>query len=479
MFALFPLTDTDIWWHLACGREWVTTWTPVRAPVVNVHHYFQQVVYFIYGIGGAPALVAFKAVLWGMVFALFIPRKDLTPGLLVQRAAVAVVLLFVFRFQLEIRPVVFTLCFLGIYWNVLPRLFWEELSKGRFLAGAVSILLVQWIWCKFQGLYILGPLLALSVCLIGGKTRWRAKVALVALLFAVPFLHREGVLLVAYPFELLNRLLGLSPSASIFASQIAENRSPITLLIEGENFWTSLLMVASVVLGLVIASRDAWRVWISKDWSCRKILLRILTLWTTGALALVAERNFILFLPVFMCALMEMPLPKIAVPGLQSARLLSLVLLMFVMGLWCRSLLAYDRSMVAYQRVPVFASQWLKAHPHEGRLFNDDRAGGYLALMSPRDSIYIDGRFMLKTADFFGQYLRFAEEPEEFFRYADSVGVDRAVFPLKYYARWNKLMEALDENSQWNRAYQDEFFGVYERIGVGECMIVRSRRNII
>jgi hypothetical protein len=44
LFAIFPLTDTDIWWHLACAREWVTTWTPVREPVVNVHEYFQQMV---------------------------------------------------------------------------------------------------------------------------------------------------------------------------------------------------------------------------------------------------------------------------------------------------------------------------------------------------------------------------------------------------------------------------------------------------
>ena len=47
LFAVFPLTDTDIWWHLACAREWVTTWTPVREPVVNVHEFFQQTVAFV------------------------------------------------------------------------------------------------------------------------------------------------------------------------------------------------------------------------------------------------------------------------------------------------------------------------------------------------------------------------------------------------------------------------------------------------
>lgn len=58
IFAVFPLTDTDIWWHLACAREWVTTWTPVRAPVVNVHRFFQQSVYFIYNLGGPQTLTA-------------------------------------------------------------------------------------------------------------------------------------------------------------------------------------------------------------------------------------------------------------------------------------------------------------------------------------------------------------------------------------------------------------------------------------
>ena len=72
LFAVFPLTDTDIWWHLACARDWVTTWTPVREPVVNVHEYFQQMVAFVYDIGEAPLLVAFKAFLWGLVFLLFL-----------------------------------------------------------------------------------------------------------------------------------------------------------------------------------------------------------------------------------------------------------------------------------------------------------------------------------------------------------------------------------------------------------------------
>ena len=104
-FSIFPLTDTDIWWHLACAREWVTTWTPIREPVVNVHDFFQQTVAFIYDVGGAPLLVAFKAVLWGGVFALFLlpSLKNLSnachPGHVLGPVVVCVLLLFVFRFQ--------------------------------------------------------------------------------------------------------------------------------------------------------------------------------------------------------------------------------------------------------------------------------------------------------------------------------------------------------------------------------------------
>ena len=129
LFAVFPLTDTDIWWHLACAREWVTTWTPVREPVVNVHEFFQHTVAFVYSIGGADLLVAFKALLWGFVFALYLlPTVKSSHSILKTKRGiaflcVALALLFVFRYQFEMRPIVFSLLFLGIYWNLLPWLF--------------------------------------------------------------------------------------------------------------------------------------------------------------------------------------------------------------------------------------------------------------------------------------------------------------------------------------------------------------------
>jgi hypothetical protein len=479
LFSIFPLTDTDIWWHLACAREWVITWTPVRTPVVNVHEYFQLVVGFVYGLGGAPLLVAFKAVLWGVVFALFLCKKDFQKNVIASPAGepatsvawwrqslVAILLIFVFRYHFEMRPVLFSLIFLGVYWNVFSWLFRpRRCGRGEILrkvAASALMLVIQWLWCQCQGLYILGPFFAtlvLCVSLLESKKQGRfsakyivPQVVFVLLLWAMPFLHREGLALFLYPFGLLDRLLGLTPSAAVFASQISENRSPITLLMAGENILESVLMVLLCMAGIFVSIKRISRSVVPNG-----------ALFVTAILALVAERNFVLFLPVLLATLPNFPFHT---PHFTSCRLLSTVyflLTFFILGLWARSLSAYDVSMVAYQRVPVDAARWMLEHPHQGRLFNDDRAGGYLALMNPADSIYIDGRFILKTADFFERYLEFAQNPSLFMADADSLGIDRALFPLLYYARWDELMFALNQDSRWHQVYRDKYFAVFDK----------------
>ncbi len=483
LFAIFPLTDTDIWWHMACAREWVTAWTPVRGPVMNVHEYFQQVVGAAYALGGAPLLVAFKAVLWGGVLALFlVPAGEWRGQGKIARifdnplaVAVAAVILFVFRYQMEMRPVVFTLLFLGVYWNAVPWLLARLVAGEKAVPGdrraaervktclvAIALLVLQWLWCRFQGLYILGPLFAL-LCLADALYRNRparlparriASVALpavfVALLFVMPFLHGDGLRIFLYPFGLLDRLLGLTPSAAIFASEIAENRSPLTLLLARENVLASALMVVLAVFGAVYAvmrlvrSREKFVLWT--------------TLLVTSALALVAERNFVLLLPLLVAMACSL---QLGLMNRSRAYIVSVVIIACLLGFWAKSLTSYDKHMVAYQRVPVNAAAWMAQHPHAGRLFNDDRAGGYLAFVNPRDSIYMDGRFILKSAEFFARYLSYAREPETFLRDADSLGVDRAVFPLRFYARWGALLGVLRDSPEWDACHVDDFYIVF------------------
>jgi hypothetical protein len=46
---------------------------------------------------------------------------------------------------------------------------------------------------------------------------------------------------------------------------------------------------------------------------------------------------------------------------------------------------------------------------------------------------------------------------------ADSQNVDRAIFPLRYYARWGKLLQTLEKESRWHIVYRDEFFVVFDK----------------
>jgi hypothetical protein len=218
-----------------------------------------------------------------------------------------------------------------------------------------------------------------------------------------------------------------------------------------------------IVLSFAGMGLAAWRLYKAR----RPDVLNV-TLLVTASLALIAERNFVLFLPVFLAMLPTFSKqPKVAtsslIPRVHLPTVYFLLPTFFIFGLWARSLSAYDYSMVAYQRVPVQAAEWMAKHPHSGKLFNDDRAGGYLALMNPADSIYIDGRFILKTADFFERYLDYAKDPALFMHDADSLGIDRALFPLQYYARWDELMLALNQDSRWHLVYRDEYFVVFDR----------------
>lgn len=83
--------------------------------------------------------------------------------------------------------------------------------------------------------------------------------------------------------------------------------------------------------------------------------------------------------------------------------------------------------------------------------------------MNPSDSTYIDGRFILKTADFFERYLEYSETPSLFLRDADSLDIDRVVLPLRYYARWNGLLMTLDSAENWHVVYRDSLFVVMDR----------------
>lgn len=490
LFALFPLTDTDIWWHLALAREWLhqgslaidpLTWTPSRVPWVDIHEYFERSVYFVFNIGGPALLIIFKAILWGCVFYLFtrpwgqLKSRASSNHAVFTAVALSFAILFAFRYTFEIRPILFSLVFLGAYWNILPALNASVITLRKKMILCILLFAMQWIWCRTQGLFILGPIFIAIHFIFHFREMSRkakyASVLLFAILFAMPLAHFQGKELFLYPFPLLNRLLGATASASVFASGIAENRSPFTLLFAKENIFQNVLLIALSAGAILFAVKNILNA--QRDNNNR---VRAAWLGTCAVLALIAERNAALFLPPFITALFNaqcLAAPsnagsKMNTQAIQKTRqskillFASLALAAFALCFWVRSLTAYT-SAISVERVPVHAAEWNATHPHQGKLFNDDRAGGYLSWENPKEKTFIDGRFILRSPEFFERYLNYAQNPKAFIADADSLNIDRAVLPVRYYAKWGSLIPELLKTDRWHIVYSDDFYIILDK----------------
>lgn len=480
VFAFFPLTDTDIWWHLASARDFLENglatkdpfcWTASKAPWINVHLYFQLAVYGVEQIAGPLGLVTLKALLWGIVaFLWMLPIKR---KILPVHFALLFAFAFLFRYAFECRPILFSMLFLGIFWNLLPQL--EKRISPKWILSAAAMLAVEWIWVRTQGLFPLG--FALAFCAIAfsfqNLSLW-GKVgngAFFALLLLTPLAHTQGVLLWQYPLELLNRLVGGTASSQIFSQQIAENRAPTTLLAQGENQAAMIALLVAIFISAVLILRH------------RRLAKPFQIAWLVIGtfLAATAERNLTLFFFPFAAIVLS---HSGALLSLRSAleknlsvskkmfstalKVLTVLGIAFVAGTFARSLPAYFENgsfkTVSAERVPSGAVEfmWSNPMPAETHLFNDDRSGGYIEWKLPGVKTFADGRFILKDSTFLANYLKFSEKPEEFFPFADSLSIRRALLPIRYIPLWIPLAKALEQNAEWTCVYQDSVYAVWD-----------------
>ncbi len=469
LFAFFPLTDTDIWWHLASAREFLQNglaksdpfcWTPSRFPWLDIHLYFQLLVHFLFVHAGSLGLVVFKSLAWGMVAFLWVlPVKRRVPLL---EFSVAIGFAFLFRYALECRPLFASMLFLGVFWNLLPEL--ERRFSIRYALSVLSLLAVEWVWVRTQGLFALGFAMSFLSMAFSWKRlstgqRWGSGIFFAALL-TVPLWRPQGATLWLYPFGLLDRLVGGSTSAQVFAREIAENRSPLTLLAAGENAIALFALLLAVLASVVFILRR-FRTEAS---------FRLAWILAVCALALVAERNVTLFFFPFAWLLGEKVSLARRFPRVhRSGTWIGCFLLAFIVGFFLRSVPAYIRSgsfvPVSPERVPVGATSFVRNHPlPDGvRIFHDDRSGGFLEWNVPGLKTYIDGRFILKDSAFFATYLGYAQNPESFFSDADSLGIGRALLPIRYFTPWKDLARSISRHSDWNVVYVDSFYVVLDR----------------
>jgi hypothetical protein len=187
-------------------------------------------------------------------------------------------------------------------------------------------------------------------------------------------------------------------------------------------------------------------------------------------LACIAHRNVVLYFviisPVIAFNLSQVSLWKLLervkshilyVTVLQASVVVFMVSCIFFITMQINAIRIFPaQSAISPFRVPVTAAEYLKSHPVAGNIFNSDRFGGYLLWeMYPDKKVYIDGRFILRSADFLNDYLSMLQNPELFGRIVDTYSISSVVVPCAIFYDCMGLIHWLYHSDEWDLVFTD------------------------
>jgi hypothetical protein len=473
-FVYYPITDTDIWWHLAAGREILRqgaflhadpfSFTPTVA-WVDVHWLFQVGAYAAWLAGGAGLLVAVKSFLVALTgVALFyaLPAQRL-PWL---TGGTIALLVYASRYLIAERPIVVTLLLVAAFLLLLER--YRASGKARYLW---LLLPLQALWANVQGLFVLGLVLfgAYAAGMIVERVRSRSSTqrgrlfllvgaGLLAACLATPY----GLQGLAFPLRLLSRIEPVS--GNLYSANVSENAPLLSMLATEPGYVWVVLLVGLVGLGLFALSLKRLRV--------EHLLLFVAFL----ALAFMAQRNVVLFL--FVAA------PLVAFHtgecfrhwrersassrwlrgvGLAAAVLVAALLTRGVVEHCLMLGVCPKHSSLSPFRHPVEATELLRQHPVRGNIFNSDRYGGWLLWqLYPPKQVFIDGRFMVRPPSFFAEYLGVLDEPARFESVAAKYGITHVLLQTAIFGRALPLARRLYGEEGWRLVYADGASALFE-----------------
>lgn len=265
LLGMFPLKDTDFWWHLRTGdlirqsgtipRTDTYTFTVSGQPWIDLHWLFEVAVSWVFANGGVPALTLAKCGVTVLAVSLLVTsgRRDwpLWATLIAWLPA-----LIVLGGRMYVRPETLTLLYLSIYLAVLTRI-------DRRPLLALLLPAVQVAWVNTQGLFIFGPIL-LGFALIDAVARpgafatdrknwWRIVAAATVLTGFACLLNPYGLRGALNPLQLARTMAN-----PLFSNSIAE-LTPIPLFIKRDgieslplrlHLFTMILGAASFLLPL-------------------------------------------------------------------------------------------------------------------------------------------------------------------------------------------------------------------------------------
>ncbi|NLE01579.1 MAG: hypothetical protein GX640_17075 [Fibrobacter sp.] len=474
-FVYFPVTDSDIWWHLASAREMIAqksfltkdpfSFTITSPHWINLHWLFQLMCYGVFTVAGAKGLILLKCSFISIICILSTQFKQkqrffLLPPLL------CAILFFESRYLILIRPVLITLLCMTIFIILFEK--YRSTGNKKYLLWLFP---VQIIWTNSQGLFAISIGIATSyliesvVSYFSVKRQQRlqsipnAPQPLVLLLItialaAVTVVNPYGIKSFLYPLKLFLRII---PSAhNIYSINISENIPFFEYLKSNSRLGYSTLIATSITFFSFALNAKNLRI------------AHVLQTLLFAALAFMAERNVLLYFLIVVSVIsnnvasyLQNQFQEKALPA-KIARYKSAFILIFIfifsfhIFTLSREISIYpSNSSISPFRFPDKAVDYIKQHNLTGNIFNDIRYGGYLMWRIPGKQVFIDGRLIIRTPQFFAEFLSIYDHPELFSGVAEKFRITTVLLPSAIFYRSIKLARWLYNSPEWDLAFTD------------------------
>ena len=473
-FCFFPITDTDIFWHLAAGREIIAnrhflytdpfSFTLASPQWIDLHWLFQILMYGLFMAGGLKALIVFKLVaVAGTVTLLCVTCRN---AIFIWACALLSALLFYeARYLVCERPVLITMLCMSAY-----IFLFEQVRQGgnkRLLWLCVPL---QIIWTNSQGLYPIGIFIigaywieyfASSPALLLTKEKGVRQLflnthSLILILCCLSSLvNPYGIAGLLLPFKLFSRITPVAQN--LYSLTISEN-VPLFALNGFEAGYRSAVIFTAVAVCALLAVN--WK---------KLRAAHLIMFFGFLFLAISAVRNVLLFfiavIPIIgytmmntadrrRFALLPRKTKRLAAAGAAAASLL-LVAIPFINHCAVVASCPPHRALSPF-RFPEKIACYLKANPVPGNMFNDIRYGGYLMWQFyPQNKVFIDGRLVIRPPRFFAEYLAVCLRPELFPYVEKKFNITYAILPSAIFTQYRKLIQWLYESPEWHLEYTD------------------------
>ena len=471
-FFWYPISDGDVFWHLAAGREIVRTHAvPYADPFAFTSHDFQWIdLHWLFQVGmfGMQSLFGLKGVLIansvlpglaaGLLFFLYAPAKGIFFHACLWTAA-----LFEIRYLAPHRPIMASLLLLAAFICCLEL--FSRRNKLRYLSCLIPL---QVLWTNTQPLFLLGPAIVLAWLMAEiGRPAAKRRVFQLAgsliLLCLVPLANPYGLKAYKLAFLLFHRTRA-SPD-NLFSRLIDENRSlPMLFGTPDAHYaWATLAITALAGVLMALAPRAV------------RLPLAFVAMGM-GFLAFRSERNIILyFFAVLPLISAQLPAAYASLtqfrerrdrrewkPALRRYVGIPALVAMTSLALYAVAVHAMVSAQirgsgpVAPFSFPDGSIAYLAAHPIAGNGFNADRHGGYLLWESyPPRKVFIDTRYALRPDSFLAEYNALLDDPAAFGLACDRYGITYAILPTALVTRYLRLARALLNDPDWRLVYAD------------------------